>query len=52
MRILIADDDLATLHLLDALLRKWGYATVLAHGGNEAWKILRARRSCGRTSFC
>jgi two-component system, cell cycle response regulator len=42
MRILIAEDNPATLHLLDALLRKWGYETVLARGGNEAWEILRA----------
>jgi diguanylate cyclase (GGDEF)-like protein len=28
--------------LLDALLRGWGYETVLARGGAEAWEILEA----------
>jgi diguanylate cyclase (GGDEF)-like protein len=42
MRALIVEDDPVTLHLLDTLLRGWGYETVLAHGGNEAWQMLRA----------
>jgi diguanylate cyclase (GGDEF)-like protein len=42
MRLLIVEDDPVSLHLLDTLLRGWGYETVLAHGGKEAWEILRA----------
>ncbi len=42
MRLLIVEDEPASLHLLDLLLRGWGYETVLARDGNEAWKILQA----------
>ena len=41
MRLLIAEDDPTSLHLLDWLLRGWGYETLLARDGNEAWKILQ-----------
>jgi diguanylate cyclase (GGDEF)-like protein len=41
MRALIVEDDLASLHLLDSLLHGWGYETVLAHGGDEAWQVLQ-----------
>ena len=35
-RILIADDDRATLHLLSGVLKNAGYATEIAHDGHEA----------------
>ena len=42
MRILVADDDLTYCRMLEALLRKWGFEPVVAHDGEEAWKILQA----------
>jgi diguanylate cyclase (GGDEF)-like protein len=44
MRLLIVEDEPSSLHLLDALLRRWGHETVLARSGREAWEILRAPR--------
>ncbi|MFO8173977.1 MAG: GGDEF domain-containing response regulator [Gemmatimonadota bacterium] len=40
MKILIAEDNLSDLHLLESLLKKWGYDSVSAMDGNEAWEIL------------
>jgi len=42
MRVLIADDDLTYCHVLEALLRKWGYETLVTRDGEKAWKILQA----------
>ena len=39
-RILIADDDRATLHLLAGVLKNAGYATEIAHDGHEAQEML------------
>jgi two-component system, cell cycle response regulator len=41
MRLLIVEDDSTSLHLLDTLLRSWGYETLLAHDGHEAWRMLQ-----------
>lgn len=41
MKVLAADDDRICCTLLDDLLQRWGYETVLAHNGNEAWDILQ-----------
>lgn len=41
MRVLIAEDDLTTRRMLEALLGKWGYEAVGACDGNEAWQILQ-----------
>ncbi len=40
MRILIAEDDPVSRRVLDAKLQKWGYTTILAEDGREAWEIL------------
>ena len=42
MRLLIVENDLASLHLLDTLLRGWGHETILARDRNGAWQMLRA----------
>lgn len=42
MRVLIADDDDVMRHILEASLTKWGYETVVARNGLEAWRILQA----------
>lgn len=42
MRILVADDDIVSLRYLEGVLDKWGYATVCAEDGVEAWQALQA----------
>ena len=41
MRILIADDDLASGRLLEAILTRRGYEVVVATDGQTAWDILQ-----------
>ena len=40
MKILIAEDDLPSRRILDAILTKWGYHPIVAADGNEAWQII------------
>src|SRR5438445_2274626 len=41
LNVLIADDDGPTRILLRAAVKQWGYATVEARDGEEAWEILQ-----------
>jgi len=41
MRILIAEDDLASRTMLAAIVKKWGYEAVAVPDGEAAWKTLR-----------
>ncbi len=41
MRILIAEDDLTSRTMLQALLSKWGYEVVITSDGHEAWGALQ-----------
>jgi len=41
VRILIADDDAVSRHMLEATLQKLGYVTVVAGNGAEAWTLLQ-----------
>ena len=41
MRVLIADDDPATLLFLEGVLGDWGYEVVTARDGTEAWERLQ-----------
>lgn len=41
MKLLIADDDITSRTILDAVSRKWGYEPVLAEDGEAAWEILQ-----------
>lgn len=41
MRILVAEDEPGTRHLLKSLLLKWRYQVVVAQDGNEAWRLLQ-----------
>ena len=41
MKILIADDEETVLQLLDSLLTKWGFETVLCGNGKDAWEIIQ-----------
>lgn len=40
MRILIAEDDIASRRLLESLLAKWQYEVVSCIDGDQAWEIL------------
>ncbi|MEW6743053.1 MAG: response regulator transcription factor [Planctomycetota bacterium] len=39
MRILIAEDDAVSRHLLTIQLRKWGHEVVVCENGERAWKV-------------
>jgi DNA-binding response OmpR family regulator len=41
-KILIADDDLTSRELLEAILTKWGLAVISAQDGDQAWEVLQA----------
>jgi phosphoserine phosphatase RsbU/P len=41
MRVLIADDGFTIRRLLEVHLTQWGYETVSASDGNDAWQILQ-----------
>jgi len=41
MRILIADDSNVSRHLLESIVRKWGYQVVTTSDGNQAWEVLQ-----------
>jgi diguanylate cyclase (GGDEF)-like protein len=45
MKILIADDDPVSCRLLEKLLSKWGYQTITAHSGTEAWEVLQSEHA-------
>ena len=43
MRVLIADDDPVSLHLLTRTLAAWGYEVGAARDGTEAWRLFEER---------
>lgn len=45
MRILLADDDEVSRHILKATLSRWGFDVVTAVDGDEAWHILEAEEA-------
>jgi DNA-binding response OmpR family regulator len=42
-RILVAEDDPVSRHLISTRLAKWGYDAVITHDGAEAMAVLRGR---------
>ena len=42
MKILIAEDDLTSRRILEAILKKWEYEVVSVQDGTEAWKAVEA----------
>lgn len=45
MRILMAEDERISRHLLEKTLRTWGHEVVVARDGNEAWRALQETES-------
>jgi sigma-B regulation protein RsbU (phosphoserine phosphatase) len=43
MRVLIADDDPISRHLLHRTLQQWGYDVTVARDGTEAWRYFEER---------
>ena len=43
MRILLAEDDLVSSHMVEAMLTKWGYDVIVAYDGVEAWETLQSK---------
>src|SRR5262245_50868231 len=41
MKILVAEDDPVTRHMLKALLSTWGYSVSACANGVEAWQVLQ-----------
>lgn len=41
MKLLIADDDVTSRTILNAVTRQWGYQPVVAEDGEAAWQILQ-----------
>jgi diguanylate cyclase (GGDEF)-like protein len=45
LRVLVAEDNPVFQAMLGGILDKWGYETVRARDGEEAWKILQSEES-------
>lgn len=43
--MLVADDDRTSRTILDQFLRKWGYETVCAANGDEAWNAIQSEQA-------
>jgi two-component system, cell cycle response regulator len=41
MKILIVDDEQISRRILEAMLKKWGYETMSAENGAEAWELMQ-----------
>jgi two-component system cell cycle response regulator len=41
MKVLIAEDDVVSRRLLEAMLTRWGYEVVVTRNGAEAWELLQ-----------
>lgn len=41
MKVLIAEDDVTSRMVLNAILTKWGYEVVETSNGDEAWQVLQ-----------
>ena len=41
MKILVAEDELVSRHMLEYSLRRWGYEVTAVEDGTKAWKVLQ-----------
>jgi len=42
MKVLIAEDDYTSRIILESVLRKWGFAPIMACNGREAWDVMQS----------
>jgi sigma-B regulation protein RsbU (phosphoserine phosphatase) len=45
MKILVAEDQTVSRHILAANLRKWGYDVIAVEDGTQAWEALQAKEA-------
>jgi DNA-binding response OmpR family regulator len=45
MRILVAEDELVSRHLLEVSLRRWGYEVTAVEDGTRAWEVLQGEEA-------
>jgi CheY-like chemotaxis protein len=45
MKILIAEDDLTSRRILEAILAKWNYEVIATSDGLEAWQALQTENA-------
>ena len=45
MKILVAEDQAVSRHILSASLRKWGYEVEAVESGTHAWEILQGKEA-------
>ncbi|MHC5035092.1 MAG: GGDEF domain-containing response regulator [Planctomycetota bacterium] len=50
MKVLVAEDDPVTLHMLEATLQKWGYEVIAVRDGKQAEEVLLAGET--RLAIC
>ena len=43
MKILVAEDNLTTRRILEAILVKWNYDVISVSDGNDAWEKLHEK---------
>jgi diguanylate cyclase (GGDEF)-like protein len=43
VKVLIAEDDMVSRRLLEAMLTKWGYEVTVTRDGVEAWEVLASK---------
>jgi len=45
MKVLVAEDQAVSRHILEVSLRKWGYEVAAAADGTSAWEILQGKEA-------
>lgn len=43
LRVVVAEDDAASRHLLQHFLRQWGFECEVASDGNQAWELVQSK---------
>jgi len=43
LRVIVAEDDAASRHLLQHFLKQWGFDSDVASNGNQAWDMLQSK---------
>jgi DNA-binding response OmpR family regulator len=44
MKILVAEDELVSRHMLEVSLRQWGYEVTAVEDGTQAWDVLQSEQ--------